>query len=80
MYPSLCVSRAALMIGGVTSPSRWNQINGKIAQDVGVKGELCGWEMFAVPLYSVMVAASCLHRLFFPIHPPSGEKQDILFP
>lgn len=71
------------MIGGETSPSRWNKINGKIAQDVGVKGELRGWEMFvlfAVPLYSVMGPASHLHRLRFPIHPPSGEKQDIIFP
>jgi len=70
------------MIGSVCSPSRSGKINVKIAQDEGVKGELCGWEMFVpftVPLYGVMVTANCLHRLFFPVHPPVREKQAIIF-
>ena len=53
MYPSCRVSIAAVITGSVTS-QRCNKINGKIAQVIGVKGELSGWEMFvlfAVPLY-----------------------------
>lgn len=53
MYPSLHISIAAVIIASVTSQSKCNRINGKIAQDTAVKGELCGWEVFVffpVPL------------------------------
>lgn len=53
MYPSLHISLAAVIIGSVTSRSKCNKINGKTAQDIGVKGEPCGWGVFVffpVPL------------------------------
>lgn len=48
MYPSLCI--CCIITGSGTSRRKCSEINGRTAQDRGVKGELCGWEVF-VPLH-----------------------------
>lgn len=76
MYPCLCIS--CIIIGSVTSRTRCNNTNERIAQDRGVKGKLCGWERFVLCICN----AGCKppSQVVFPHSPFSEEKQGNIFP